>query len=290
MKTTRACLATLILVAMGCSSSPPKNETNDNGATEASDAPAPAPVKVSSSPESTKRSASRENKAARPLNANSSRLSAAKQSGNEDDMKAAASAALTSNANDVVALNALAMHYLRKGHVALAKTLLQRAYVGHEKSASLRNNLGLIYLAEGDLQSAILTFKEALSLDSHLASAAANLGSIYAKYGDYDRALPLLEIAYRANISDLGVANDLAVCLGVKGDRKRAEEIYDKMLGQEPQNTNTLYNYAILLVDYENKAREGTAILNRLKLIGVPSEMAERVAQLDRKIAEAAKH
>lgn len=213
------------------------------------------------------------------------KLTQARRAGQDEAVRAAASEVLLADPSELSAQNALALSYLRQGHPGMAKTILQRALASNEKSAPLHNNLGIIALQEGDLQVAIQFFKEALSLDGRLNSASANLGSIYARFGDCERALPLLERAYGSLPADLSLANNFALCLSVRGSRSRAAEIFGKILASDPRHPPALYNYAIMLIEYENKMSEGASILGRLKFVGVTPEMADVVAQLERKLA-----
>jgi Flp pilus assembly protein TadD len=173
---------------------------------------------------------------------------------------------LGTNAYDPTALNALALVHLKRGHTGAAKILLNKA-LERSQSAALYNNLGVALANEGDVAGAIVNFKRALKSDVSNQQTLGNLGSLYMKGGDVNRALPLLEQSYKANPSNLGIANNYAIALRSSGDLEGASRIYDAILKADPKNVYALLNDAILMIDFQNKPKDGLTLVYKLKFL-----------------------
>jgi Flp pilus assembly protein TadD len=178
-----------------------------------------------------------------------------------------ASKILGVNPSDPVALNALALVQLKRGKPGAAKLLIQRALEKNPgaESAALRNNFGVALLDDRD--GAIAQFKKALKLDDRHAEALGNLGSIYAQSGDFSKALPLLEGSYKQNRNNLAVANNYALALRAANDLEGARKVYDGILQTNSKDVNATLNYAILLIDYMNKPKDGLDLVYKVKFL-----------------------
>lgn len=192
-------------------------------------------------------------------------VKAVRQSGKASEIEEEASRLLGADPNDTVALNTLALLHLRGGRPKAAKMLLLRAMEKAPSTAALHNNLGVAYLEDGETEAAILEFKKALQLDERHAEAAGNLGSLYLKGGDIERAFPLLEASYKANRTNAAIANNYALALRSRNELEAARRVYDDILKSHPNDVNTLLNYAILLIDYLNKPKDGLELVFKVK-------------------------
>lgn len=192
-------------------------------------------------------------------------MKAVRQSGRAAEIEEEASRLLGSDPNDTVALNTLALLHLRGGRPKAAKMLLLRALEKASPTAAIHNNLGVAYLEDGDTEAAILEFKKALQLDERHAEASGNLGSIYLKGGDIERAFPLLEASYKANRRNAAIANNYALALRARNELEAARRVYDDLLKFHPNDVNALLNYAILLIDYMNKPKDGLELVFKVK-------------------------
>jgi Tfp pilus assembly protein PilF len=85
--------------------------------------------------------------------------------------------------------------------------------------------------------------------------------------GDYARARPLLERAYRANKSNLAVANSYAISLRAAKDFQGAKRVYDEAMKHNSRDVALLLNYSILLIEFMNKPKDGMDLLYRVKFI-----------------------
>ncbi len=203
----------------------------------------------------------------------------------------AATHILGQDSKNLEALNALAVHYYNQGKYGLSKILLQRALNDHGDAPSLHNNIGVIYLSEGKQRQAIASFRKAMDLGHRNPYAASNLGAIYLEFKDYKKASEALGIGYDAVKSDLrrgsyamDVANNYAVSLSGAGSLGEARDVFKKILKADDQTTNTLYNYAVLLVARLKDMKEGEKIVSRLKFLADGS-LQRRVDELEKMLS-----
>lgn len=219
----------------------------------------------------------------RELEAKYQKIAQALKTKSEKDLLDNASLILFEDPDDVKALNALALFYINRGKLGLAKQYLARALKKGSGEAGVQNNLGIVLAAEGNQDDAIAAFKKAISIDSGNIAAATNLGLIYAKYGAYGKALPLLERAYEANKSDTNVATALAVSLRGTNNASDAAKIY-KSLVTNSDDIAMLMDYAEMLA-YELKSeQEAKVVLNKIRFLDPRGEIVDRVIQLERQL------
>jgi Flp pilus assembly protein TadD len=194
-------------------------------------------------------------------------LSDAIRSGRVNTFLDEASKILAVNPNDQVALNALALYYLRVKKLGAAKIMIARALEKKPPTATLYNNLGVILLEEGEPGAALVNFKKALNLDDHHPETIANLGSLYVQSGDFVKALSLLEEAYGKNKSNFGLGNNYAIALRAAKKYDKSKEVYEELLKKNSRDVAVLLNYAILLIDYMNQPKDGLEYVNKVKFI-----------------------
>ena len=194
-------------------------------------------------------------------------LGAAVRSGQGPNITAEAAKILGTNPNDPVALNALAMYHYKKGKIGAAKLLINRAFEKNQTSAALYNNYAVLLLEEGDHVGAAENFKKALRVDDRHAEAMGNLGSLYVAGGDNARALPLLEQSYRKNKNNPAIANNYAIALRANKDLDGAKRVYEEALKTNARDVPTLLNYAILLIEFMGKPKEGLDLVYKIKFL-----------------------
>lgn len=198
----------------------------------------------------------------------------------EDGILKEGSRILMQNANDVKALNAMAMVYYKRGQQGLAKNLLAKAQK-ISPSYEVYSNLGIILLANNEKSEALKNFKKAIELNPNDTVSASNAGSIYIKANDYEKATVALEIAYRRGIKDYRILNNYAVALVGVGKFDKAEVVYKEALKENANSKDVLFNYAILLIEHLKRHQEGLDILQRLKFIGIPDDSRSKVQELE---------
>jgi Flp pilus assembly protein TadD len=201
----------------------------------------------------------------------------------EQQLLDAASLILFEDPDDVRTLNALALFYINRGKLGLAKQYLARALKKGSGESAVQNNLGIVLGAEGHQDDAIAAFKKAINIDSGNVAAATNLGLIYAKYGAYGKALPLLERAHEANKNDANVALAYAVTLRGTNNPSDAARIYKSLVGST-DDVAMLMDYAEMLA-YELKSEsEARTVLNKIRFLDPRGEIVDRVIQLERQL------
>ncbi len=210
-------------------------------------------------------------------------LADAIRSSSEKAVLDAAGTILFDDADDVKALNSMAMYYFSKKKPGLAKQYMQRALKKGSGSAEIHNNLGIILAAEGEQDEAVGAFKKSLSLDSDNVAASTNLGLLYAKYGYYDKATPLLETANGAFPKNLEILTAYAVCLRGTKNYSAAQKIYKGLVSQS-DDINLLIDYAELLVDELKSLDEAKVVLSKIRFLDPRGEIVDRVIELERKL------
>ncbi len=182
----------------------------------------------------------------------------------EDILLALTSKILNEDPDNLQALNTLGVFYLNTGKTPLAKIVFTRALKKHPENSSLHNNLGVIALKEGDKKEAIEAFQKSLSYRYSNYASAANLGTLYTQAYEYDLALDYLSLAYSRARQYLSLThyevvktgNNYAVALAWSGDFRKARDVFEELVKNNPSSVELLLNYAILLGrDLEDKNR-----------------------------------
>ncbi|MES2855106.1 MAG: tetratricopeptide repeat protein [Bdellovibrionota bacterium] len=191
---------------------------------------------------------------------------------------------LSTNPNDPTALNALALFHFRQGRAGAAKILLSRAFEKNADVAALHNNLGVILASESDDGAAIVSFKKALQIDNRHVEASGNLGSIYLRGGDANRALPLLEQARRGQPNNVGFNVAYGAALRAAGKLSEAQRVYEDVLKKNPRDVAANLNLAILMIDYQNRPKDGLPLVYKVKFLETErKDVVERVNALEKK-------
>lgn len=267
---TATVLGAMVLAAFAACSSGPKREAPE--AETVSIPPAKeSPAKTSTATEEVREPVVKESVAEPPKPRSIDRkyesLSQAIRAGKAAAMQDEAAKILAANPGDAVALNALAIYHLRRGHVGAAKLLLERAFEKNPGNAALLNNLGVILLEEDNPHGAIANFKRALKLDDRHAEALGNLGSIYLRGGDVLKAQPFLEQSYKTGRASSAIANNYAIMLRSNKDYEGARKVYESIIDKNSKDVAATLNLAILYIDYLNRPKDGLALVYKVKVL-----------------------
>jgi thioredoxin-like negative regulator of GroEL len=75
----------------------------------------------------------------------------------------------------------------------------------------------------------------------------------------------------------------MAYALALRGtsNYSNAEKIYKDILDKEPENSEALLNYAILMVEYKKDKSEGLKILGKIKFFETNEEKMKLVKDLE---------
>ncbi|MEQ1722835.1 MAG: tetratricopeptide repeat protein [Pseudobdellovibrio sp.] len=208
-------------------------------------------------------------------------LDAAIAASNDDKIRVSASELLLSNARDTRALNALAMYYYKNKQLGAANLLINKSLAVNPKSAATYNNLGLLELASDNKYEAVNAFRKALELDPENYFSAFNVASIYAQEKDYNKVIFSLEKAIKNDKADVNSLSNYGMALAATGKTQEASDTYEKILKNNPDHKSTMLNFSILMIEKQDKFKEGLDLINRLKFVGVPNESREVIKELE---------
>lgn len=287
MKSVKAIGTSAVLVGLvlGCSSQPKAVEPKVGSPTEGA-------LPASGGRRADEPTVKKEGKAAETapvgvVDSKHAALSQALRSGKTQAVNDEAARVLVTHPDDVITLNALAMWNYKQGKIGAAKLLLARAIEKGEPSAAVLNNYGLMLYAEGDGLAAAEQYKKAIRLDERHAEANANLGSHYARGGDWKKALPRLEIAWKAGRMDSAIANNYALALKAEGESEKARRIFEEAAQRNNKDPLLLLNYAALLIETLNRPKEGLPLVYRVKFLETDKkEILTRANQLERRASQ----
>ncbi|HYK89417.1 MAG TPA: tetratricopeptide repeat protein [Acidobacteriota bacterium] len=141
---------------------------------------------------------------------------------------------------------------LQQGSWEEARRQLADAIVRFPRESSLHNFLGVVEAQAGNYRAAETSFKKALELSPHFTGAAANLGRLYQENSARDAGAPA-----------------------------KALQVYQRILANEPDNTEAIYQTAVLSMRQGNfqAALHGLSQLPAEKQ-GHPQSLAVRCASL----------
>lgn len=185
------------------------------------------------------------------------RLFYAIKSGKERILLKAVSRILNKDPDNVLAINALGLFYLKYKKPQLGVLVMNRVLSKKPDIAPLLNNMGIVFLRQKDVRQAIVWFKKAIEVDSSDVIANANLGTIFARQGDFANALPYLTKTYnqaagvwnKADHRLIAVFNNYGVALAGVSDWKAAHLLYKGMTKQPAIPSAILLNQAIVLAE-----------------------------------------
>lgn len=208
-------------------------------------------------------------------------LDAAIAADSDEKIKLVASEQLLSNPRDTKALNALAMYYYKRKQYEAATLLLNKSLAVNPKSATAYNNLGLIELELNNISEAVNFFRKSMQLDPEKYQASFNLAAVYAKEKDYNKVIYSLEKAVKAEKADANSLNNYALALVATGKTQEAADVYEKILKTNPDHKNTMLNYSVLMIEKQDKFKEGLDLINRLKFVGADNEARPVIKELE---------
>lgn len=211
------------------------------------------------------------------------KLSLALRTQQDGEVENAAGLLLGQDPNDVVVLNALALHHLRKGRAGLAKILLKQGLQLQGANSSMLNNMGLVHQEEGNFALALTSFREAVEADEKNWEGVANLGAAFAHFGDCDKALPHLSQVFEAGFRPASVLHALGVCSAPAA----AEGFYKQAIAQDSKNVRLHLNYLIHLVRSKKNMGEAQTQLRRVRSLSVPREMIATLSELEDEMRKA---
>lgn len=110
----------------------------------------------------------------------------------------------------------------------------------HPKSANLFLQKGNTYQRAWKLDSAVLFYKKAIDIDTNLIQASFNSGQIYFKTRAYRLAMPFFERTFKHDPKYPDVKFYMAQCLEYTGEYLKAEDLYNQIIAENPQDYKAL--------------------------------------------------
>ena len=184
-------------------------------------------------------------------------MASALKGGQERRILEVISRVLNRDPNHVLAINSLALFYLKNKRPQVARLIINRVLSKHPKQTALINNLAVIDLKAGEVRQAVSHFKQVLALDSRNFIARVNLGNVFLKKKDYGNAHFLLKGASGKVLSEWGakdarsvkVLNNYGAALIGKKHWKSALAVFNKLSKKPSPLKEVIFNRAIVLAN-----------------------------------------
>jgi len=186
-------------------------------------------------------------------------------SGQEARVQKEVSLRLARDPNDIIALNALAVHMMKTKRLDMAEIILARALSASPKNASLLNNLGVLYWLQGKEKEAFSEWQRTLDIDDEHPQATFHIGAILLKYGNWKSAVPLLERAYANLGQPKMVGPHLAEAYRLAKRPENANTIYESGGLWEDVSPEAQLNFALLLVTDLKDKTQALSVLNKIR-------------------------
>jgi len=174
-------------------------------------------------------------------------------------------AAIQVDANNVEARRGLATALIGLNQPEQAIAELEMA-LDMSKDYRLYNSLGVAYDMIGDQASAQTYYKSGLELSPGNLQIINNLGLSLVLEGRYPEAIALLEPAAADRAATPRLRQNLALAIGLAGDRTRARELAGRYVGNETAEKNLSYFSALKGLDDERTMAAALGV----HLLGAP--------------------
>ncbi len=155
--------------------------------------------------------------------------------GRVDEAERQFRSALELNANDVDAMNQLAVTLMREGRIEPALLELGRALALAPAYAETHINRGAALLQEREPAAAVGEFEQALALEPASAPVRRDLAAALIQTGKRDEAISLLRQAEEIDPRNANIEFDLANALGAAGRWDEARVHLNRALAENPQ-------------------------------------------------------
>ena len=171
----------------------------------------------------------------------------------ESKVLEATSVVLNKDPDNVLAINSLALFYLKNNKAKLATLIMNRALSKNKKDPILLNNIGIIALRYKEDREAFGYFQEALKADRGYHIAKINLANLFLKTHDYENAAELYKSVQGKVFSpgsrqEESFLNNYGVSLMGSKKWKTAYSIFKKLSSTSSPPPSFLMNYSIVLI------------------------------------------
>ena len=146
---------------------------------------------------------------------------------------------------------------LKAGRFDESKQILTKAMsksITQDAKNFAKSNLALVVWRTGDLDKAIEMLKEVIAEYKNTA-VYGSLGYLLIEKGDLDEALKWNLEAYEYNSDNAIIQDNLAHLYHLRGEMDNADELFEKLMKNQPSFPEAYYDYALYLEDI-NKAED----------------------------------
>ncbi|MFM8269039.1 MAG: tetratricopeptide repeat protein [Pseudomonadota bacterium] len=167
--------------------------------------------------------------------------------------------------NEKKAVFLLACEYLKQGKKELAQYFFDQL----EKDSSfpwkglISNNEGMLALQDKSRIQATALFEKASEESPEHPSSLINLGSVYLEGFGFKEALKYFEKAVELNPENEDAILGLGLCYEEVNEPVKAAKAYDAFIAENPNATQVLFNYSILLGNTLKKREQAAQIMLR---------------------------
>lgn len=191
-----------------------------------------------------------------------------RRAGRLDDALVDLRRGLAVDADDVVALNEMALALLARASadsraLDLAGVVCRQAQLIDPAFAPLYNTWALVDVRAGRLTTALAKLRRAVELDPRLFAAHMNLGSVTLSYRGYEDARAAFTAALELREDDYDALVGLGVALRGLGDPAAALEAYERARRAIPARPEAYFNLGLLHQDHLGGGLEALAEAER---------------------------
>lgn len=146
---------------------------------------------------------------------------------------------------------------LKNGQVSEAESVLKpllNAKISSDEKIKVKSYWALLLWKKGNLDEAISIYEDILNTYK-TTNIYSNLGYLLILQGDIDKAFKINLEAYEYNDSDNIISDNLGYTYYLKGEYEKAKAIYEKLIPKEPQFPEAYYDYALILLELNDKEK-----------------------------------
>ena len=206
------------------------------------------------------------------------RLSQAIATRKEHLVLKAVSSILSKDPDNIVAINSLALFYLRANRWSLGALILNRVSSKKSNTSVIMNNLAMVSLKYGSPREAVTYLKKALSSDKYYSIARVNLANIFIQQYDYRNAYAYYKNNYNAVMKKwpsrdqktIALLNNYGVALTGMKNWASGLFVFKNLINNSSPLAEILLNYAIFLTEKskrENKTKSRGDLLRAKELV-----------------------
>lgn len=176
----------------------------------------------------------------------------------------------------------MAQVFLKRGQVDLANIILSNLGGENSRDSEIINMVAQVNLAKDNKDEAVRLLRKAIKVNSKDVAARMNLGVLLLAYRQVDGASIQFERVLKLIPDHSDAKLHLAIIRGIRGDHRRAGEVYDEILDKHKNNELALYNSA---VTSEKQAKYSDAVAKLEKFLRVeeanPDDVESVLVMLD---------